>query len=1328
MATLLESRSIPNESWLTEESIDDVFSEAAHYHELAEKYWSLVKLLEPQVEAEFFHLTEDGIHSVLSSYGQISKYLLEADEKGVGLLANFELIPEFIDQTSATIKEIDVDLMEIEKAVSLDKHAQTMAEVIRNTQFVLLVYSDHKPERSWIDTRFLREIKGFLGEYALLCTEYNTKRQSINAQYELSVYDVDVPAYLSRFESILYSSFLRFLNPGFYQVKKEMTRHSRNYNPPADIRADLLTLRSITSLKDKIDALRQQAVKLLESYYNGPATDFFAVNEALQVAEATLAVNDGLEVPESVKAKIAVGGVLPGEIKQHALNVKICVEAWQSKAERLGPVLNLSNPTRSGKSIWNETFSRLLPWTENFLPVAQRFGQNIAPILREVKSKPKDWLELQPLLSARLEQVRIQSLIDSESNRLRQQFGQRFAGLDTSWDEILKAIKWTMDFRQSMAGRPISPATQKFVTSNQSATLRPEEIRQACYRFEEAMSTDLLKQFEPDYPRHQDCFIKDLPLSDMLFVLVEMRRRLTELDDWIGYRNVRQQILSFGLASLMEAMEKDPPQQQDVPGLFDRSFYGELISHYFHADPRLTEFKGQDHEIMIADFRRLDRELLNLAPYAVMECCKNNRPSSSGIAMNGGEASVLKAEAGKMRRHMPIYKLFQKMPNLLTRLKPCLMMSPLSVSQFISPDCFKFDLIIFDEASQIFTEDAVVAIYRGKQVVIAGDSKQMPPTNFFRSMESGDDEYEEENPENGVTLSSADYGSVLDECKTFLPEMMLRWHYRSRHESLIAFSNHQFYAGKLVTFPSSLKKSDDLGLKLIHVPDGVYERGGRRINIREAEVVADLVMEHYRRHPAKSIGVVAFSQAQMNAVEDILEERRKSHPELEPLFREDRLEGFFVKNLENVQGDERDVIVFSVGYGKDQHGRVSMNFGPLNKTGGERRLNVAVTRARFKVLLVSSIKAADIDIGNTNSEGVLNLYKYLQYAEMGEQALEISHPNGMGDFESPFEEDVAAEIRPLGYDVICQVGCSGYRIDLGVVSPEEPGKFILGVECDGASYHSATTARDRDRLRQQVLEQMGWRIHRIWSPDWFFRRDKTIEQLKIAIIKAKQQGKEKTNLASSMPATSIVVNYKPLQEVEHNVHDLAGAKLYKEYKLMDMTNWNSGLEFHDPYTRQKQAKLIDEVVTAEGPIHVDLVAKRLAAAWGLTRVGARMQKCVLEACYISEQNGKIRKKGDFLWPVQFGEIVVRKSDPLNPTTIRDIEHIPTEELGTAMKLIIHDAVGMSPEILLQETSRLFGFNRNGEKIRQRMSESLSGLIQKKEVIQTGDSVTLPNGK
>ena len=590
--------------------------------------------------------------------------------------------------------------------------------------------------------------------------------------------------------------------------------------------------------------------------------------------------------------------------------------------------------------------------------------------------------------------------------------------------------------------------------------------------------------------------------------------------------------------------------------------------------------------------------------------------------------------------------------------------------------------MIFDEASQVRTEDSIGAIYRGRQVVVCGDDKQLPPTSFFEEILS--DEFYEHLEE-----TFDEYESILQACAVAgMRQQMLRWHYRSRHESLIAFSNHQFYGDKLVTFPSAVEESQEFGVKFIHAPDGVYDRGGKRDNKREAEKVLELVKAHFRECPTKSLGVVSFSISQANTIEDYVEQMRRDHPEFEPFFVENRLEGLFVKNLENVQGDERDVLIFSVGYGRDQHGRLTMNFGPLNREGGERRLNVAITRAREKVYLVSSIKAEDFNLSDARAPGVLQLYKYLQYAEMGPQALELSIPSHT-EYESPLEAEVAKEMRNFGYDVKAQVGCSGYRIDLGVIDPEKPGKFILGVECDGATYHSAYTARDRDRIRQEVLEKLGWRIHRIWAPDFVTRRDTEVHRLKEAIEHARNSQRAVNQNSNDCKDDRLQLNLT--QTSNAVVGQNAGWTVFYEACVPHFRPpWNT--QFHE--ATGTLGKLLREIVEKEGPVHVEISARRLAEAWGLHRIGGRMSVAIDDAIrYLLRSRGAMRR-GDFLWPMNEGfQLQVRKPNPDDMRTIRSIQQIPPEEIELAFTKILEETLSMPREALITQVGRLFGLGR-----------------------------------
>ncbi len=464
-------------------------------------------------------------------------------------------------------------------------------------------------------------------------------------------------------------------------------------------------------------------------------------------------------------------------------------------------------------------------------------------------------------------------------------------------------------------------------------------------------------------------------------------------------------------------------------------------------------------------------------------------------AAGGDDASVnlLLREANKKAKHLPLRHLFDQMPGLLARLKPCLLMSPLSVSQFLPADADKlhFDLVVFDEASQLLPEDAIGAVYRGKQLVVTGDNQQLPPTTFFQQLAGADDP--------GIAEDEPVFESVLDtSLAAGLPRRTLRWHYRSRHEGLIAFANETFYDGKLITFPAPCAGDLAHSVRFHHVKEAVYDRGGRRDNPREAQAVVAHVLDHFRKRPELTLGVIALSYPQMEAIEDELERQLRDHPELERHVDGDRLGGFFVKNLETVQGDERDVIILSIGYGPDETGKLILNFGPLNRAGGERRLNVAVTRAREALLVVSSIRAADIELSPMASAGLTHLRQYLDYAERGTAALHAAA--AVAPPPTPLHEDVQRVLREHGYDAIAHVGCGAVRIDLGVIKPDRPDVLLLGIEFDGPAYAQAPTARDRDRLRPEVLGKLGWRLHRIWAADWLHRRDDEVARL-LAVLR-----------------------------------------------------------------------------------------------------------------------------------------------------------------------------------------------------------------------------------
>ncbi|MGD2018384.1 MAG: DUF4011 domain-containing protein, partial [Planctomycetota bacterium] len=583
-------------------------------------------------------------------------------------------------------------------------------------------------------------------------------------------------------------------------------------------------------------------------------------------------------------------------------------------------------------------------------------------------------------------------------------------------------------------------------------------------------------------------------VADLQALTLRWTDRWSDLRGWTRWQTLRAAAIEAGREDMVAALEQGRTAGGEVRAAFDRAYARAWTLHEISADPALKAFDGADHGRAVDRFVALDEERLEAAREEVRQRVGAKRPQPATLReKNRGTAlGLLQREITKKTRHLAIRRLLSELGDLAMDLKPCFLMSPMSVAQYLEADHPRFDLVVFDEASQIPVWDGIGAIARGKQAVIVGDPKQLPPTSFFSRSE--DEAVEEDEIQ--------DLESILEECiGARVPTQRLAWHYRSRHESLIAFSNERYYDRGLLTFPSN--SSEGLGVSSRYVPDGVYDKGRTRTNAVEARAVVAEVVRRLRDadEQRRSIGVVTFSQAQQTLVLDLFDAAVREHPELERFFDEAADEPVFVKNLENVQGDERDVIVFSVGYGPDERGRVSMNFGPLNKEGGERRLNVAVTRAREQVVVFTSIRPDQIDLARTGARAVRDLQAFLRHAERGEGAAVVG-PAPQSEAADGLVERVAERLRERGWDVVTGVGASSVRVDLAVRHPARSGRFLAGIETDGDNYARAATARDRDRLRPLVLSGLGWSLLRVWTVDWWRNADAETERLHRALQEA----------------------------------------------------------------------------------------------------------------------------------------------------------------------------------------------------------------------------------
>ena len=539
---------------------------------------------------------------------------------------------------------------------------------------------------------------------------------------------------------------------------------------------------------------------------------------------------------------------------------------------------------------------------------------------------------------------------------------------------------------------------------------------------------------------------------------------------------------------------------------------------------------------------------------------------------------------------------------------------------------------------------------------------------------------------------------------------MLRWHYRSRHESLIAVSNKEFYENRLLIFPSPDLGREDTGLVFHHLPHTVYDRGGSSTNIAEARAVAKAVIEHAKTRPEFTLGVAAFSSKQMMVIEDMVEEQRREDPSCKGFFAAHPHEPFFVKNLETVQGDERDVILISLGYGRDISGKVSMNFGPLNRDGGQRRLNVLITRARRRCEVFSNITADDLDLRQTSAWGVRSLKTFLHYAQHGK--LDVAAETGR-DFDSPFEEAVYRALTNRGYQLDKQIGSAGYFVDLAVVDPAKPGRYLIGIECDGARYHSSQSARDRDRLRQQVLEGLGWRIHRIWSTDWFRNPGRELERVVEAVEQAKLTVSTLSVSTKADSATSEIERDRAERESGG-----AQATFYETAQLSLGAEARSDLHL---VPKPHLADWIVAVVETESPVHIDEVARRICDAAGIKRRGVRIIEAVAAASRLAVRDQRIVPKGSFLWLPKQETCVARDRSHL-PAASRKVELIAPQELEAAVLEALKISQGLPRNEISSVAARYFGFNRTSTAIDEAFLEVIDKMMQAERLSRHGEDL------
>ena len=877
-------------------------------------------------------------------------------------------------------------------------------------------------------------------------------------------------------------------------------------------------------------------------------------------------------------------------------------------------------------------------------------------------------------------------------------FGARWQADRSDCAALRQFSEWIVVFRRELLGHALTRRAVEIASTRADARAvraRIDALRGAA----EQCRTELRAIFAEVCIAVPDD-LDAIPFAKLAAQVEEWQQQTAALFPWTQFHAAREKVRATAAAALEPQVMSDSLDAAELIPCFRTALAESLLRIAYAQRPALGHFIGELHEQKITRFREVDGGLVAIQRAKLSRQLHRNRPQLPGGASPNSEPGILIGEIRRMRGHMPIRKLLVKAGTLIQRIKPCFLMSPLSIAQFLDPrGGVRFDLIVFDEASQVRPEDALGALLRGAQLVVMGDTQQLPPTSFFDHLAAGDDTNEEEE----AAASMKDVESILQQCARSFPTKTLQWHYRSRHESLIAISNLHFYDNQLQIYPSPIDRSDDLGLHFVAVPHGVYDRGRTGTNRIEAQTVAAAALEHFRRHPEKTLGIGTFNIQQQQAIQEELELLLRAHPELEAAIGRAR-EPLFVKNLETIQGDERDTILISLGFGRDAAGKLSLNFGPINREGGERRLNVLISRAREKCVVFSNFTAQELVLDGTSSKGVFVLKAFLELAQTRRLAVAEAPED---DGTAAFEDAIAAALAEHGHSVRRRVGCAGFRVDLAIVDPAEPGRYLLGIECDGPKYYEATVARDRDRLRQQMLERLGWTIVRVWSTDWYRNEKETLARLL-----------ENVGRASARPIVPKPVERpdppEPLPEpevLEAKPEEIPAYQFCRDLRIPIIG------ELHQ-VAPEMLAAAVEDVVRVEGPVHVDEVVRRIRTLWGLQRAGNRIREAIERGVQIALRRRVVARDGEFL-RLPDAPVVVRRRNGDPPARV---ELIADVELAAAVEHVLRVEFATPRCELIDAAARRVGIQATSSAVAARLGTVIDAEVRGGRLTLDGEVV------
>ena len=1208
---------------------------------------------------------------------RVNRKVSQDEETGLNELpdqltkSELQIITSEIRKSLTDLQDSMASIRELERAFGQDPRNATLRYADSLAQVAVLSQSRNLPEENWFTETGLAEARSGLQTVRPLIQEYSSSANLLLQHFDRKI--LKYPAALL-FPQNGTEPELGILNSRGRENRKALTALSKSQKLSRANRPPLSSLKRMDEIKSALDSNQKIRSALGTSYFKGVDTDCSAIEEAIMIVDVS---NQRLETQSNPKLAIAMGrgsnqlsaiGPLGLQILSALSGISACCGEYLSVDFAESQIIqDVANEVGLAISRWEELLELIEPCEAGSLPARELIGL--------LRSRSKYENLLQEIVGRR---------IRDESALLH-----FYSGVETDVNAAKQAIQLTASFREAFSVPPTQRLAQRIrdgelaIDSQISQTFErfDEHLKGLLSEFDDFRSAELLENFTGDF-------------DSCMRMIQSWRDDSDQIGESVVFADCLDLMKSFGVDGVLEYAVEQRIPQADIPDLFAKAVLGAWIESIFSEDKeRLTPLDKSSRDETVKEYSSVDRQLKHHSAYLVAAKANARRPTTLI-----GVAGIIQRESKKKSRHMRIAALLDQTREVAQSVKPCFMMSPLTVSAFLPPS-ISFDTVIFDEASQLLTSNAINAVYRCKQLIIAGDENQLPPTSFFdRGLDEDDsDEYVEDNPEM--------FESVLHQAKAGgFEQVGLRWHYRSRHESLITYSNYSFYNGRLVTYPSALQESDELGVHYTNVPDGVYKRSGSRTNTVEAQKVVERVFYYADHFPSLSVGVVAFSNAQANEIENQLDAARRSRPDLDNYFTSDRLDGFFVKNLESVQGDERDVILFSVGYGRDENGKLTMNFGPVNRDGGWRRLNVAFTRARNRVELVSSISAGDFsDVSNVN---VGHLKRYFDYAERGTAALAYEIVETSGGPESPFEEEVMRTIHSWGFAVESQVGQAGYRIDMAIRDPSRPGSFVLGIECDGAAYHSSRVARDRDRLRQEVLEGLGWQLYRIWGPTWYNSRVSAERELRLAIESAVARSgveKEKTEESAAPEPSYEVVNAEFKDAAQF-------IRSYYPERIPPVVVLAIGRD--GAISGHAIDEFIVETVRREGPVSMNMVRRRFATAadrWLTKRVQSAIDSHIRKL--IDGKVVNVYRTDVLAFPSQI--FLARRPDERDPLTKRSPKDIALLEIACA----IGNFVGAATAIEISEveqlvTRQIFGWDRITTQWRDVIAETIELLNNK----------------